>query len=170
MTFNFAASDNTMEKIREELATDLGEVPQGYELDRPDLLILYSDDEASIDSKDVVIIELKRIGLNEYDRSKALDQLATYADVFRKIMVNQIKDVFVYSFFEFDTKFEDLLRRRGYQPNILSGGEHRLHYYYSYIPWVQAYINVLSFDSVVFTADKRNRLFLDILTGNIRNS
>lgn len=170
MTFNFAASDNTMEKIREELAMDLGEAPQGYELDRPDLLILYSDDETSISSKDVVIIELKRIGLNEYDRSKALDQLATYADVFRKIMVNQIKDVFVYSFFEFDTKFEDLLRRRGYQPNILSGGEHRLHYYYSYIPSVQAYTNVLSFDSVVFTADKRNRLFLDILTGNIRNS
>ena len=146
------------------------DLPQGYELDRPDLLILYSDDEASIGSKDVVIIELKRIGLNEYDRSKALDQLATYADVFRKIMVNQIKDVFVYSFFEFDTKFEDLLRRRGYQPNILSDEKHRLHYYYSYIPSVQAYINVLSFDSVIFTADKRNRLFLDILTGNIRNS
>lgn len=164
------SNHNNMEKIREELAMDLGEVPQGYELDRPDLLILYSDDETSISSKDVVIIELKRIGLNEYDRSKALDQLATYADVFRRIMVNQIKDVFVYSFFEFDTKFEDLLRRRGYQPNILSGGEHRLHYYYSYIPSVQAYINVLSFDSVVFTADKRNRLFLDILTGNIRNS
>lgn len=170
MTFNFAASDNTMEKIREELAMDLGEVPRGYELDRPDLLILYSANETSTDSKDVVIIELKKIGLNEYDKSKALDQLATYADIFRKIMVNQIKDVFVYSFFEFDTKFEDLLRRRGYQPNILSGGEHRLHYYYSYIPSVQAYINVLSFDSVVFTADKRNRLFLDILTGNIRNS
>ena len=170
MTFNFAASDNTMEKIREELAMDLGEVPQGYELDRPDLLILYSANETSTDSKDVVIIELKKVGLNEYDKSKALDQLATYADIFRKIMVNQIKDVFVYSFFEFDTKFEDLLRRRGYQPNILSGGEHKLHYYYSYIPSVQAYINVLSFDSVVFTADKRNRLFLDILTGNIRNS
>ena len=170
MTFNFAASDNTMEKIREELAMDLGEVPQGYELDRPDLLILYSDDETSIGLKDVVIIELKKIGLKEYDKSKALDQLATYADIFRKIMVNQIKDVFVYSFFEFDTKFEDLLRIRGYQPNILSGGEHILHYYYSYIPSVKAYINVLSFDSVVFTADKRNRLFLDILTGNIRNS
>lgn len=169
MTFNFAASDSTMKKLRDALKNEkLDEIPQGYEEDRPDILVLYSDDEKSDSLKDVVIVELKKIGVGAYDKSKALDQLVIYANIFRKIMTSKIKDIFVYSFFEFDAKIEELLRIRGYQPDILSANGHKLHYYYSYNAPVGAYINVLSFESVIFTANRRNKLFLNILTGKIK--
>ena len=165
MTFNFVASDLEMQQIYEKIANENTELSEEHKEDRPDLLILYSDKENS-DLVDAVIVEFKRLCVSEYEKRKALTQLVVYGRLLREIRQN-VRDVYVYSFFDFDTKFENILLDEGYIPNALSRDGHKIEFYYNYNTARRIHIYALSFKQVIDIADRRNRIFLDILSGKI---
>nr|MBP3724618.1 hypothetical protein [Campylobacter sp.] len=95
-----------------------------------------------------------------------MTQLVVYGRLLREIRQN-VRDVYVYSFFDFDTKFENILLDEGYIPNALSRDGHKIEFYYNYNTARRIHIYALSFKQVIDIADRRNRIFLDILSGKI---
>jgi hypothetical protein len=165
MSFSYTASDTEVHKIIESLSLEIDDDTMDYFAnDRPDLLMLYSNkyDE----HKDVVIIELKKINIGSYDRSKAVDQLNTYASIVRD-NIPKVNDIFVYTVFDFDTKLEKILLNRSFQPKAFSKDGHNLTSFYMYNPNTKAHVYALSFYHLISDADLRNRLFLKILKDEI---
>lgn len=165
MSYTYTASDTDIEKFLKELEIELDdETKDLYGDDRPDILMLYSDDEDK--EKDVVIVELKKINIGTYDKEKAISQLLTYARVIKRAIPN-IRDIFLYGVVDLDPKLEDILLDRAFYPRALTRNGHNIPAYYQYNDARKAHVHVLSFKHIVEDASKRNQLFLEILKGEI---
>ncbi len=165
MSYSYAVSDTYFDKFLKELEIELDDDTKDlYGEDRPDILMLFSDSEDA--EKDVVIVELKKINVGHYEKEKSISQLLTYARVIQKAIPN-IRDVFLYGIVDFDSKLEDILLDRGFHPKALTRKGHNISAYYQYNEARRAHVNVLSFEHIVADAHKRNRLFLEILKGEV---
>lgn len=165
MSYSYSASDTEIDKIISSLSLEMNdETMEYFGKDRPDLLMLYSNDISEL--KDVILIELKKINISSYDRSKAIDQLNIYASVIRD-NIPDVNDIFVYSVFEFDHKLEKILLNRGFHPKAFSKDNHNLTSFYMYNPNNHAHVHALSFYHLISDASLRNKLFLDILRNEI---
>ena len=161
MSFSYAASDIEINKIINSLSLEMDDETKDYfASDRPDLLMLYSNEYK--EEKDVVIIELKKINIGSYDRSKAIDQLNTYASIIQET-IPAVNDVFVYAVFDFDHKLEKILSNRGFHPKAFSKDGHKLSSFYMYNANNRAHVHALSFHHLILDANLRNKLFLSIL-------
>ncbi|MFZ2969076.1 MAG: ATP-binding protein [Sulfuricurvum sp.] len=165
MSYAYSASDQEIESILKSLSLEMDDETKDYfGLDRPDILMLYSNEIN--ENKDVVIVELKKINIGSYDRSKAIDQLNIYASAIKENIPN-VNDVFVYAVFEFDHKLEKILLNRGFHPKAFSKDGHNVSSYYMYNPNNFAHVHALSFEHLISDANSRNKLFLKILRNEI---
>lgn len=165
MSYAYSASDLEIEAILKSLSLEMDDETKDYfGDDRPDLLMLYSNEFN--ENKDVVIVELKKINISSYDRSKAIDQLNLYARIIKKV-IPKVNDIYVYAVFDFDHKLENILLDRGFHPKAFSKDEHNISSYYMYNPNNYAHVHALSFKHLISDADLRNRLFLQILRNEI---
>ena len=165
MSYSYSASDAQIQKILESLTLEMDdETKDYYGSDRPDLLMLYSDEMDN--EKDVVIIELKKINAGHYEKEKAISQLSTYSRIIRNNIPN-VKDIFVYAVFDLDHRLENILLDRGFYPKALTRDGHDMRAYYMYNESRKAHMNVLSFEHLLSDANKRNKLFLNILKNDI---
>lgn len=70
MTYTTAMSERTMQEVVEEITQG---VEHGSDSNRPDLAIIFSDNPEDLSCKvDVVIIELKKRGINYLKRKRLL--------------------------------------------------------------------------------------------------
>lgn len=169
MSYSYAASDKEMEKIINSLSLEMDDEDIDYfGSDRPDLLMLYSNNESE-ESRDVVIVELKKINIKSYDRSKAVDQINLYADVIRD-NIPYVNDIFVYAVVDLDPKLEKILKNRAFLPKSFTKDKHNMRSYYMYNPNNKAHVNVLSFYHLIEDASIRNKLFLSILKNEVTSS
>lgn len=167
MSYSYTASDTEIDKILKSLEIEMDDVEKDYfGKDRPDLMMLYSDEVSK--SKDVVIVELKKINISSYDRSKAVDQVNLYADIIREEMTD-IDDIFVYVVVDLDHKLERILRTRSFLPKSYTKDGHNMMSYYMYNPNNKSHVTVLSFKHLIADASTRNKLFLDILKNETTN-
>lgn len=165
MSYSYTASDTDIKTILDDLTEELDDdTIDLYGKDRPDLLMLYSDEFNN--EKDVVIVELKKINVKPYEKVKAIDQLNTYSRIVKE-NIPKVNDIFVYAIFDLDPKIENLLLDRGFFPKALTKDGHNIKSYHMYNPNRQANVNVLSFEHMILDASKRNSLFLDILKNEI---
>jgi len=168
MSFSYAASDVEIEKIVKSLSIEINDDTMDFfGDDRPDLMMLYSDETGK--ERDVVIVELKKVNISSYDRSKAVDQINLYADIVRETFDN-INDIFVYAVVDLDHKLERILRTRSFLPKAYTKDNHNMKSYYMYNPNNQSHVNILSFYHLISDANFRNKLFLDILRNEITSS
>ena len=165
MTYSYSASDSEIKKILESLTIEMDdETKDYYGKDRPDLLMLYSDEIEN--EKDVVIIELKKINAGHYEKEKAISQLTTYARIIKQ-NIPKVNDIFVYAVFDLDHKLENILLDRGFYPKALTRNGHNMSSYYMYNASRKAHMHVLSFEHLLLDASNRNKLFLNILKNEI---
>lgn len=103
MTYDVTLSDREMTELIEHLVE--GE-DISKDIDRPDFAFIFSNSPNEEKPFDVVIVELKKRGLNHYDNLKAAQQLETRARKLMKYYNNKVQRIWYYGIIEFNEETE----------------------------------------------------------------
>ena len=165
MSYCTVLSEAEMTKVIDVLTE--GEVRDKDE-DRPDLVLFFSGDP-TVEGKmvDVVVVELKRLGLKVEQNSIVDVQLQTRTIRLAQYFNKRIQRMWFYGVVEFDEDFERFLVNQGYNPLFSNGSV----YFRSKTVYIDknksfgviqnAYI--LDYKALVEDANSRNETFLKIL-------
>ena len=167
MSYNYAASDKTIAKIVSDVTgKSKKEILEFQRNKKSDLVMLYSNPENEY--KDVLIIEFKRLNAGIDGKEKALTQLKKYP-YFIEQNIDNIRSIFAYTIIDIDEEFETTLTKiEGFHKNSFGDKENKISSFYKYNDEVKAHINVVSFKQIIEDANKRNKVFLDILIQNFK--
>lgn len=162
MTYTTILSDEEMDKLVSEIALDEENVEKDDT--RPDIAIIFSNDPNKQAKVDVVIIELKKLGLKLARKEEIISQLKQRARKLLKYYPNRIQRIWFYGIVDIDKELRDSLKEERYtalfstdqlyykeQPIIVDENE------------ILAGIYILSFDAFLKDAERRNSTFLNIL-------
>lgn len=176
MTFSVALSDKRIHHLYNELDPSNTEVAK--EPQRPDIAIVFNKDPDTLkenEKVDVVIIELKKLGLKFYDNKQVIDDLKDRARRLLGHYDHKIQRVWFYGITEIPLEFEHYLREQAYIPIFSSGKS-----YYKEEPImpeignfdykVPMQIFIMSLDTFIKDAKSRNQTFLDVLKLGIEKS
>lgn len=103
MTYEVTLSDREMTELVEHLVE--GEDIE-VDIDRPDFAFIFSNNPNEEKPFDVVIVELKKRGVNLYENLKAVNQLETRARNLMKYYNNKIQRIWYYGIIEFNEEVE----------------------------------------------------------------
>lgn len=173
MGYQTILSDENIKKLIEVISDDSEKAADDL---RPDIALVFSDDiENSNHPVDVVIVELKRKGLDLIDNSVVITQLEQRARRLLGYYQNKIQRMFFFGIVEFDKELRIKLNEE-WTP-LYSGGEsyYRTSNYYPIDKDMNQIgdkkypvtFNLLSFDALWKDAKLRNETFLKILRDSI---
>ena len=167
MSYNYSASDKTIARIVSDVEKrDSSNIPKSHKSKEPDLIMFYSSPES--EWKDVLLIEFKRLNSTLDDKEKAVNQLNRYPKYIRD-NVDKVRSIFTYTIIDIDDEFiESLTEIDNFIENAFGDKDNKVSAYYKYNSKVKAHINVVSFLQVLEDANKRNKVFLDILKQNFK--
>jgi hypothetical protein len=137
---------------------------------RPDIAIVFSDDINKAKKIDVVIVELKRLGIDSIDKSLIYPQLIQRATNLLKYYPNKIQRIWFYGIIDFDPEIKLLLINQGFtelysngtvlfqNQNIDIGNGTK----------VPTGFFIQSYDALIEDAESRNSTFLNILKEGLK--
>lgn len=170
MSYQTILSDLEMTKVIDVLTN--GEVKE-KDADRPDLVLYFSDDPNNVENKvDVVIVELKKLGLKTELASDVDVQLDSRARKLSKYYEDRIQRVWYYGVVDITPEYAMYLKSSGFKPLFSKGS--------MYYKQKQVYTNpetedhviantyIMDYGAMVNDADSRNATFLEILKRGIR--
>lgn len=165
MSYNYCASDKTIAKIVSDVAgVNRDTVSKEQRDKKPDLVMFYSNPENEY--KDVLLIEFKKLNSSIDDKEKAINQINRYPRYIEENVPN-VRSIFTYTILDIDAELEKgLTKEHGFIENAFGNEDNKICAYYKYNENVKAHINVVSFSQVLQDANKRNKVFLDILKEN----
>ncbi|MFC3161272.1 Histidine kinase-, DNA gyrase B-, and HSP90-like ATPase [Chryseobacterium arachidis] len=162
MTYEVTLSDREMS----ELVTYLVDEEVEKDIDRPDFAFIFSNNPNENKPFDVVIVEIKKRGVNQYDNLKTINQLETRARNLNKYYNNKVQRVWYYGIIEFNDEIE--LALSGRFTELYSSG--KLYYTETEVaislrPKMTIPIGIFMWDidAVVRDADARNSTFLNFI-------
>ncbi|MDQ1160640.1 hypothetical protein QE422_001008 [Chryseobacterium sp. SORGH_AS 447] len=163
MTYEVTLSDREMS----ELVTYLVEGEEVLrDIDRPDFAFIFSNNPNEDKPFDVVIVELKKRGVDQYENQKTINQLETRARNLMKYYNNKVQRIWYYGIIEFNDEIE--LALSGTFTELYSSG--KLYYKETEVaislrPKVTIPIGIFMWDidAVVRDADARNSTFLNFI-------
>lgn len=172
MTYRTVLSEVEMTKVFEVL-TDGEEYEKNT--DRPDITIFFSSNPTNCNEKfDVVIVELKRIGLQAEQNSIVELQLDKRTQQLAKYYNNRIQRMWFYGIVDMDDEYRLHLENNQYVPLFSQGN-----IYYRSKP-IKASLGsnaiviqnsyIMDFTALVEDANHRNSTFLKILQNTIKES
>lgn len=170
MTYNTILSDEEMTKVIESIT---GKSLSESDIDRPDITILLNGNRNDPESKlDIVVVELKRLGITAEQNSIIEMQLETRLRKLSAYFDNRIQRMWFYGIVEFDKKFVMYLLNHQYFPLYSNGNV----YYRSENKFVDETLErkviqnsyIMDFKALINDADARNSTFLKILKSNIQ--
>ncbi|WP_061085500.1 hypothetical protein [Chryseobacterium indologenes] len=103
MTYEVTLSDREMTELVEHLVE--GEDIE-KDIDRPDFAFIFSNNPNEEKPFDVVIVELKKRGVNLYENLKTVNQLETRARNLMKYYNNKVQRIWYYGIIEFNDEVE----------------------------------------------------------------
>jgi hypothetical protein len=165
MSYSTVLSDSEMSRVVEVL-TD-GDVAYNDD-DRPDITLFFSSDPKKTDQKvDVVVVELKRLGLSAELNSIVEFQLDTRTEKLAEFYDNRIQRMWFYGIVEMDAKYRKHLINNDFSPLYSNGNV----YFRSKKIWLdeektQSVIQnayIMDFKALVEDANTRNETFIKIL-------
>lgn len=175
MSYTTILSDLEMTNLLKEISLDEESVIDDES--RPDIAIVFSNNPAdlSVQKFDVVVVELKRLGLKLAKKEELVSQLKQRARKLLQHYPDRIQRIWFYGIIDFDDEFIRALKEEDYL-EVYSGGK----YFYkesNIIPdknkpdlKVPIGLNLISFDSLVLDAKSRNNTFLEILKEGLKES
>jgi len=165
MSYIYAASDKTIGKIVKDLeGTEKKDIDADAVNKEPDLVMFYSNPDNEY--KDVLLIEFKRLNDGIDSKEKAISQINRYP-MYIVDHVKNIRSIFTYTILDIDDEFSKALTRaHGFIENSFGDKDNNISSYYRYNPSLKAHTNVVSFNQILSDANKRNKVFLDILIEN----
>jgi hypothetical protein len=131
--------------------------------------MIFSNDPENNEAVDVVVIELKKRGLDSYKNFNAATQLLDRAHKLVEHCKN-IQRIWYYAVVDINDDFERLLRQMKWTPLFSKGKQ-----FYQEFPTersdgksVPTPITLLSYDSLISDAKSRNHTFLQVLRSTIK--
>ena len=171
MSYSTVLSEAEMSRVIDVLTE--GEV-RDKDNDRPDITLFFSGNPNESDKKvDVVVVELKRLGLSAEQNSIVEFQLDTRTRRLAEYYGNRIQRMWFYGIVDFDDQYEMHLRDNYFKP-LFSNGK-------IYFRSKQVSLNltssesviqnayILDFSAMVEDANSRNSTFLKILQHSFEN-
>ena len=171
MSYSTVLSEAEMSRVIDVLTE--GEV-RDKDNDRPDITLFFSGNPNESDKKvDVVVVELKRLGLSAEQNSIVEFQLDTRTRRLAEYYGNRIQRMWFYGILDFDDQYEMHLRDNYFKP-LFSNGK-------IYFRSKQVSLNltssesviqnayILDFSAMVEDANSRNSTFLKILQHSFEN-
>jgi hypothetical protein len=170
MTYRTILSEAQMTEVVKEITkNDLYR-----DSDRPDIVLYFSSDPNVPDTKvDVVIVELKRLGLKVERNSDVESQLISRARALAKYYDNKIQRIWYYGVIEMDEEYVLNLKTDGFTPLYSKGHTYykqkRIYLDVNSEDYVLANTFLIDYHALVNDAEARNKTFLDILKSNFEN-
>ena len=166
MTYTTAMSERTMTEVLDEITQNANSIEDEG---RPDIAIIFSDnpDKAEDGSVDVIIIELKKRGINLAKTEEVESQLQQRAIKLLNYYPNKIQRMWFYGIVEFNDAFRLSLENREYTPLFSKD-----YLYYRENSWKKSLDDdtkytvgtyILSIDAFIKDAKAHNEVFLSIL-------
>ena len=171
MSYCTVLSEAEMSKVI-DVITD-GEAKDSDD-DRPDITIFFSADPTKGDHKlDIVVVELKRLGIKAEQNSIIEFQLDTRTQRLAEYYGKRIQRMWFYGIVEFDERYETHLVNNGYNP-LFSKGSIYFKSKTIYTDKSKSYgviqnSYIMDFKALVEDANLRNKTFLKILKRQFEN-
>lgn len=166
MSYTTILSEQDMDRLIKEILLE-GESVEKDDT-RPDIALIFSADPNETDSKlDVVIVELKKLGLGLAKKEELISQLRQRARKLLNYYPSRIQRIWFYGVVDFDKDFIRSLKEDDYL-EVFSNDS----YYYKELKIMPDYdenvkiptgVNVLSFEALLEDAEARNSTFLKLL-------
>ena len=170
MTYNTILSDIVMSKIIKEITEDEIEKKENSE---PDIALIFSYDPEKAEKVDVVIVELKKRGLQLEDNVKAIVQLQKRATKLMRYYPDKIQRIWFYAVVEFNDELKLWLENNRFAKlfsvDAMYYREDEMKLQLNSTEKCNIGIYVLSIDAFINDADVRNSTFLKILKENFKN-
>lgn len=173
MSYTTILSDKDMDNLIKEIAID-GELIKKDDT-RPDIALVFSTDpNTSNGMLDVVIVELKKLGVGLAKREELISQLRQRARKLLNYYPDRIQRIWFYGIVDFDKEFIRSLKEERYI-NVFS----KDNFYYKELEIIPDYdedlripigVNILSFKAFLDDAQARNATFLNILKEGLKAS
>lgn len=171
MSYDTVMSDEQMADLLGNIDEDYEKEGNPEEIERPDISIVFSADPTTAEKVDVVIIELKRYGIDHYEQNKVVEQLKERArnlvDYYENGKINQM---WFFGVLELTPKFKHAAREAGYK-SVFSRGEvfYNREKVISYKTDIEYDIDVflMNYETFIKDAEARNSTFLNILKKRI---
>ena len=174
MSYRTILSELQMSKLLKELEIN-GENSDSDDT-RPDISLIFSNDPNATDATenkvDVVIVELKKLGLKLAKREEVVSQLKQRARKLLNYFPNKIQRIWFYGIVDIDKEFRISLKEDGYT-ELYSKGE--LFYNEEKIIIdedkdlkIPIGVYIMSFDAFLKDAETRNSTFLEILKEGLK--
>lgn len=172
MSYNTILSDQELSKLVKELSVD-----DELTIDkstRPDISLIFNGNPNN-QNVDLVIVELKKRKAGLHENEKVIGQIQRRARRLLEYYPSKIQRMWFYGIVDIDDEFELYLNSNQYK-EIYSVGKafyKTQDIYYKANDIKQQCpvgITILSFDSFLDDAEKRNETFLDILRESIKNT
>lgn len=171
MSYSTILSDRKMEKLMESLKIE-SDTNAGTDDKRPDIAIVFSNDPEADAKVDVVVVELKRLGLTLERKTDIEVQLITRAKKLLQYYPNKIQRIWFYGIIDIDLDFKLYLKGQGY--NELYSNDSVLYapkdVYLDENTKVPIGVYIQSFKAFIEDADARNSTFLQILKDGIKSA
>ncbi len=167
MSYSTILSDMEMGKLLDKISID------DYQKDdsRPDISIVFSKEPSEEAKADVVIVELKKLGLDLKRKNDIDVQLRQRARKLLQYYPNKIQRIWFYGIIDIDDEFRLLLRDEGYTPLFSNGSlfcrEAKI--YLDDNNFILTTLYIQSFDAFIKDAESRNATFLQILKEGLKN-
>lgn len=169
MTYEVTLSDREMT----ELVTHLVEGEKiERDIDRPDFAFIFSNNPKENKPFDVVIVELKKRGLNHYENLKTVLQLETRARKLMKYYNNKVQRIWYYGIIEFNEETELALSSdftELYSSGKLYYNEKDVTISLSPKKTVPVGIFMWDIDAIVEDANSRNSTFLKFIKSKFKS-
>lgn len=171
MSYNYSASDFTIEQIMTDLTGKTKDEIEEYQGNKkPDLVMFYSSKPENKEDEqyDVLLVEFKRLNHGIDSKEKALAQLKKYP-YFIKKNIPSVRSIHTYTVIDIDPEFiTTLVQFEKFKEHAFGDSENKISAYYRYDEQSNAHTNVVSFSQLISDANKRNKVFLDILIQNFK--
>lgn len=174
MSYDCTLSDKDMQQVLKAIDPGYTSANTEDEEGRPDISLIFSADPQHNEQVDVVIVELKKYGLDQYDQNVVIEQLKdrarNLADYYK---VGKINQMWYFGILELSAKFKHGLREKKYK-RLFSRGE----IYYnreSVISYKDSNFEtdidvfLMNYETLVKDAEARNSTFLAILSKRIKD-
>lgn len=176
MTYKSILSDKDLKALVEKIAPDRDDL-KATDV-RPDIAVVFSDDVEKVEHPvDVVIVELKKMGLTYLDNMTALEQIRMRARRLVSLYPGKIQRLWFFAIVDFNDDLRTLMVEQKWV-KLYSVGES----YYNQIEVraqdkdgkmisdhnVPVPVTLLSFDALIGDAKARNETFLQILRNSVK--
>lgn len=178
MSFSKVLSDYELESIYNEIHVKgslvYDEKQKGKEYGRPDITIIFSNSPDCTERIDVVIVELKRLGIELAKNEEVISQIKQRARRLMEFYPNKIQRIWFYGIVDFNKEFRTSLIESHYQKLFSSGeifyNKERVMINPDTEELKDIDVYIMEYKTVLADAEKRNSVFLRILKDTIQNT